>query len=133
MQMILLTVMYMQLLLPPFTCCRSGSPQNVMHSSSIIYLAIATHLGIGSVFQRQVLSSSRQWSRGARMTISDHVMYNFRTSTWVNLVTPLWNTTVRSHNARSVPSASSPKCSNLVHRDLNYNKFLMLSTDKYRE
>ena len=45
----------------------------------------------------------------------------------------LWNTTVRSHNARSVPSASSPKCSNLVHCDLNYNKFLMLSTDKYTE
>ena len=30
------------------------------------------------------------WSgRAARvLTISDHVMYNFRTSTWVNLVTP---------------------------------------------
>jgi len=43
------------------------------------------------------------------------------------------------------PSANSQKsifkhfgaltfqCSNLVHRDLNYNKFLMLLTDKYRE
>ena len=74
-----------------FTCSRSGSPQNVMHSSSIF---IVTHLGIGSVFQHQVSSSSRpatlQTGRAARvLTISDHVMYNFRTSTWVNLVTPI--------------------------------------------
>ena len=34
------------------------------------------------------------WSgRAARvLTISDHVMYNFRTSTWVNLVTPFYVT-----------------------------------------
>ena len=54
---------------------------------------IVTHLGIGSVFQHQVSSSSGQASytadtrtrsgRAARaLTISDHVMYNFRTSTW---------------------------------------------------
>jgi len=79
MQMILVTVMYIQLLHRPFTCSHSGSPQNFMHSSSIIYLLPLTW-DLDRSFSCQVLSSSRQWSRGARMTISDHVMYNFRTT-----------------------------------------------------
>ena len=43
----------------------------------------------GLEFIQATYTADTRSGRAARaLTISDHVMYNFRTSTWVNLVTP---------------------------------------------
>jgi len=83
-----------------FTCSRSGSPQNVMHSSSIYCHSLGNWIGLSAPGLQFIQASytADTWSgRAARvLTISDHVMYNFRTSTWVNLVTPNLNAFVMS-------------------------------------
>jgi len=78
----------------------SGSPPNVMHSSSIYLLSLTWELdrSFSSVARETSLSapglefiqvSYPEWSRGARTDdFRPRDIYNFRTSTWVNLVTP---------------------------------------------
>ena len=69
-------------------------PKHALHAPSIYLLSLTWELDRSFSTRSPVHPGqlyTLQTGRAARvLTISDHVMYNFRTSTWVNLVTPYW-------------------------------------------